>query len=169
MADPSITRRRRRKPPAERFWKKVDRKGPNGCWLWTAGQTSTGYGKFERIKDDGRRVTCKAHRFSFLLHGGALLPGHHLHHVCGVSVCVNPQHLQQVTPKEHRALTPKADLAAMANIAKAQQWRRDLTGCVRHGHPLKQNGRVRYCRICATARRVQRRIERRARGEVYYG
>lgn len=34
------------KTPEERFWEKVNKDGPNGCWVWTAG-TTRGYGAFE--------------------------------------------------------------------------------------------------------------------------
>jgi len=29
------------------FWAKVDKSGPNGCWLWTAWKNETGHGRFE--------------------------------------------------------------------------------------------------------------------------
>jgi hypothetical protein len=35
---------------------------------------------------------------------GPLIEGHHIHHKCCNDICVNPDHLQQVTPKEHFSL-----------------------------------------------------------------
>src|SRR3990167_10305672 len=30
----------------EYFWAKVDKNGPNGCWVWTASRKEKGYGQF---------------------------------------------------------------------------------------------------------------------------
>lgn len=49
-----------------RFWSKVN-KSP-GCWLWTAGLTTSGYGKVGL-----KGVTMAAHRFAwFLAHGSSI-------------------------------------------------------------------------------------------------
>lgn len=37
-------------------------------------------------------------------YGVEIEKGNHIHHVCGVRECVNPHHLQQVTPAEHNAI-----------------------------------------------------------------
>lgn len=70
------------------------------CWLWT-GAKSRGkgnrkwYGSF-RV---GKRVL-RAHRFAHDVLGGGTCPaGWHRDHRCGVSLCVNPAHLEAV-PKE---------------------------------------------------------------------
>lgn len=44
----------------ERFWEKVERRGPDECWLWLGGKTGGGYGYFWL---DGRMV--RAHRFAY--------------------------------------------------------------------------------------------------------
>lgn len=82
----------------ERFWRKVDKSG--GCWLWTGGLTTKGYGHFYV---DGRLVA--AHRFAYERHVGPVLAGYMLDHTCHVRACVNPEHLRPVTNKqnaEHR-------------------------------------------------------------------
>lgn len=47
----------------ERFWDKVDQRGPDECWEWTGALTSTGYGA---LRPAGQRCgpVVKAHRYS---------------------------------------------------------------------------------------------------------
>jgi hypothetical protein len=83
----------------ERFWAKVDRNGPNGCWLWTAGRTASGgYGQFYASPD---ARTVRAHRFAYELFVGSVPDGMVLDHLCRVHECVNPAHLELVTRKEN--------------------------------------------------------------------
>lgn len=57
--------------------------------------------------DDGYGVAARdgehlAHRWSYAHHVGAIPAGHELHHTCGVKRCVNPAHLEPLTPAEHK-------------------------------------------------------------------
>jgi len=72
-----------------RFWTKID-KTPRrtGCWLWRGTFFTDGYGAFAI---HGRNT--RAHRFSYELHYGRLLPGFSVLHRCDVKPCVNPAHL----------------------------------------------------------------------------
>lgn len=81
-------RRYRDMPIAERFWLRVDRNGPNGCWLWTAGMFSDGYGAFSI----GRKPH-KAHRVAWELANGPIPLGMVMCHRCDTPACVNPAHL----------------------------------------------------------------------------
>ena len=122
-----------------RFWDKVDSSTEDGCWLWTGSPNASGYGRFRTGGAGSPDVP--AHRFSFAIHGGTLVRWKHVHHVCGTKTCVNPAHLEQVTPHEHRERHPAP------------------TECV-HGHDLTaptnvyRHRGVRYCRTC---RRMQTR------------
>jgi hypothetical protein len=73
-----------------RFWAKVNK--TDGCWLWTAGLTSTGYGKF-RVSPTHHGAAL-AHRVSwFIKHGRWPHDGLYVCHHCDVPACVNPDHL----------------------------------------------------------------------------
>lgn len=92
---------RTQQPLAQRFWSKVNTTaGPDGCWPWTAGRDSHGYGRFWL---DGHNLG--AHRIAFELvtgeHPGAL----EIDHTCFNRACMNPTHLRPATHKqnnEHR-------------------------------------------------------------------
>lgn len=77
--------------PKKRFWKKVDKRGPNDCWEWQASTYSSGYG---RIAIGGRGGgMALAHRFSWELHNGAIADGLYVLHICDHTKCCNPAHL----------------------------------------------------------------------------
>lgn len=105
-------------PPEVRFWRKVHI--TPGCWLWQGKPDKGGYGVLNVT--DGKRML--AHRFSYELHAGPIPEGLHIDHLCKVTMCVNPAHLEAVTPYENwrRSDSP-------ATIASRK------THCKR-GHPL---------------------------------
>jgi hypothetical protein len=70
---------------------------PNGCWLWTGGKTTKGYGCIRRA--DGREAL--AHRMAYELFVGPIPAGLIIDHLCRLPSCVNPSHLEPVTNAEN--------------------------------------------------------------------
>lgn len=87
----------RRPTPLQSRWKQIDKDGLGGCWLWTGFVHKHGYGALTtRLTSGGSKL---AHRASYELHHGAIPDGLQIDHLCHVRHCVNPDHLEAVTPK----------------------------------------------------------------------
>lgn len=119
---------------------------PSGCWLWVGRVTGRGYGSWHR---SGHPAL--AHRYVYEEVVGAIPPGLTLDHLCGVPLCVNPDHLEPVTIQEN--------LARRDNAYLTRRWaehRLTLTHCPK-GHEfsdantyLRPDG-ARICRECRLA------------------
>lgn len=64
------------------------------CWIWQWHRDNAGYG---RIMRNGRSMG--AHRWYYSQSKGEIPKGIHLDHRCFVPACVNPDHLEAVTPR----------------------------------------------------------------------
>jgi len=85
-----------KKPVEQRFWNKVDIKGPNECWNWKAG-CNKGYGLF---KLNGKIVS--AHVFAWELANRKSAKGKIIRHTCDNPPCCNPAHLIDGTHQDNR-------------------------------------------------------------------
>jgi hypothetical protein len=78
--------------------------GPNGCVIWTAHLNVQGYGM---ISVGG--APRLAHRVAYELLVGSIPDGLTIDHLCRVTRCINPHHMEPVTSAENtrRALQAK--------------------------------------------------------------
>lgn len=133
------------RPPIERFREKVHVLD-NGCHEWTAYRGNGGYGRFYV---DGRGAL--AHRWAYEHLVGPIPDGLVIDHLCRNRACVNPEHLEPVSPSENvmRGIGP----------AVTSAMRRAMTHCLR-GHPLDGEevrvGPYGY-RLCLQCKRLKAR------------
>lgn len=120
------------------------------CWIWLFNTDRDGYGKTQR-----NGVTMRAHRFMFEREFGAIPDGLVLDHLCRITSCVNPEHLEPVTNEENIL---RGNGRAALNARK--------THCD-HGHPLAGDNLYIYdgrrkCRTCSAQRQQEYRARKRS-------
>lgn len=117
------------KDPRDRIIERISI-SDDGCWIWPR----LGRDGYPRITV-AHRFHC-AHRFSFEAFIGPIPPGWEIDHLCCTPSCVNPGHLEAVTPEENQR---------RAAVSK-QQRSASRTHC-KNGHELPVV-RQRQCPTC---------------------
>jgi hypothetical protein len=116
---------------------------PNsGCWLWTGGML--GNRRYGVMTYNGRRMV--AHRAIYMQHKGAIPDGLVLDHLCRVTCCVNPDHLEPVTQAENNRRGISNLILGAKNLAK-DRCKRGHLFTNRH---FTKDGK-RYCPTCRYA------------------
>lgn len=139
-----------------RYWQKVDKRGPDECWPWTAMVSSDGYGKFSSPTDQ------LAHRFGYTLANGPIPDGLVVDHTCH-----DPRICDLGTQCPHRRCQNPAHMAAVEPLGNTAPIRRrtraDATHC-KWGHPFSEENtrvrvrgtrRTRVCLTCEAASQVR--------------
>lgn len=131
-----------------RFFSKV-RIEANGCWIWTAGYSGWGYGRFSL-----RGVRIAAHRFVYEEFVGPIPEGKQLDHLCRNHACVNFAHLEPVTVRENvlRGIGLTAVLAKKTHCKNGHLFNSFNTVI----EPMKGRLPRRVCRTCRNTRRRER-------------
>lgn len=134
---------------AERFWAKVERRGPDDCWPFFGATNGFGYGTFSY---NGRmRVATHA---SLMLAGIEVPRGSIVCHKCDNPPCVNPAHLFVGTQRDN--------LLDMHRKGRGFSVGRGVTECPK-GHAYNsENTRtyrgMRHCRQCDRDRNVDNEV-----------
>lgn len=127
-----------------------------GCWEWTKGRFTYGYGKISV-----KHKAWGAHRVHYQLVKGEIPEGLVLDHLCKNPPCINPDHLEAVTQWENNR---RGDGISSRNLVK--------THCV-NGHEFIESNTIvgknrRGCRQCNLAylrkRDRERTLEYHAKG-----
>jgi hypothetical protein len=148
FGDPTIVLLNRELSTEDRFWGKVNKMGPfpsyasdlGRCWIWMGG-LAAGYGAFS-VKN--RQY--KAHIISYIWLKGEVPDGWECDHLCRVTACVNPDHLEAVPPRVNKI---RGFGFSGVNVRK--------THCPQ-GHPYDEGNTYinpqgqRNCRACARKR-----------------
>lgn len=120
------------------------------CIQWTGRRTHDGYA-IREVGGRKDRRTIYLHRLAYEQAHGPIPDGYQIDHLCGNPGCLNPEHLEAVTPQENNR---------RSNSLSARRSRQ--TSCYR-GHTLTGPnlyvwGGRRYCRACRAEYAVARRL-----------
>lgn len=133
----------------QRFWERVDRRGPDECWPWLGPRVPQGYGhvSVSGIDTPSGYGTIRAHRAAWEFDHGERVPeGLTIDHLCRNKLCCNPAHLEPVTAEEnYRRHLPFHEYEPSERAASV--------------HRREQNGKVRW--------RVMFRLDRRQYGPTF--
>ena len=141
-----------RKPrdPTERLMEHISPEPNSGCWLWTGYCDQWGYARGSYLNRKGVHV----HRVAYMLFVGPILPGLEINHKCRVKCCINPEHLEAVTRKQHIAIDDDLISAGRQKASHASATAQLARTHCRRGHPfsdsnlkIHKNG-VRQCKKC---------------------
>jgi hypothetical protein len=128
-----------KRTPLERIMARVvEAPGPldTDCWIWQ-GASNGRYGVMSTLS--GSRL---CHRIVYEATVGSIPDGLHLDHLCRIPLCVNPAHLEAVTPREN--------LLRGAGVGPDAV----RSGTCKRGHSLEDAYRLAKGRKCRTCQKL---------------
>lgn len=136
----------------ERLWAKCV-PDENGCWIWQANRDRHGYGLFYGPENEWSGPYNGAHRWAFIAHHGYAPVGLDIDHLCEVTLCINPDHLEAVTRSEHVRRT-YARMGLVSHCVNGHEFTPENT--------YTPPGKWRQCRACKVVRQRAYRARKRA-------
>jgi hypothetical protein len=104
-------------PQPDKFWRLVERRGPDECWPWLGaklgGKQGKQYGRCPWNTEHGEENY--THRYLYTLLHGPIPEGGWILHSCHNQICCNPSHIYLGTPEEGCQLRPLAKGGQGAN------------------------------------------------------
>ncbi len=139
-------------PVMERLWEKVNKNGPlppdkpelGPCWLWEGAPNNKGYGVIGYGGHSGRMAF--VHRLTYEEAFGNGPKGLVIDHLCRITLCCRPAHLEAVT-QQINVLRGKTVVAANSQKTHCPR------GHEYSGTNLIIRGGSRECRMCHNERR----------------
>jgi len=79
-----------------------------GCWIWQRSVNNRGRAQLAIWDSEIKKsIHYQAHRWLYEQHIDKIPNGYELDHLCCNPTCVNPEHMEPVTPKENKARTAR--------------------------------------------------------------
>lgn len=135
----------------ERFWSKAHI-ASNGCWEWTGGKFTSGYGVFKWL---GR--SRYVHRITYSTFRGPIVLPLQCDHLCRNRACCNPSHIELVTQSEN------ISRGMSATHARGTPFCRPGLHRITEGNVYTTPGGKRECRVCRKEKMAAHYIAKKAK------